>query len=82
MDAADVGDQHLFPERGEVDDVVDTRAERLDPFQLGRISHDVVGHRRGEAEQDLGVADVGIDHGVMPDHVDLQLREARKQHCL
>ena len=34
VDAADIGDQHLFAERGQVDDVVDAGAERLDPFQL------------------------------------------------
>src|SRR6185312_6587610 len=41
VNAADIGDDHFLAERGEVDDVVDARAQRLDPFQLRRVSHDM-----------------------------------------
>ncbi len=75
MNAADIGDQHLFAERGQVDDVVDTGAERLDPFQLGRIAHHMVGHGRREAQQDLGVGNKGLYQGMVADHIDGQLRE-------
>ena len=82
MNAADIGDQHLFAERGQVDDVVDAGAERLDPFELGRVAHHMVGHGRRETEQDVGVGDVGLYQGMVADHVDGQLRELFQQHGL
>ena len=82
VDAADIGDQDLFAERGQVDDVVDAGAERLDPFQLGRVAHHVVGHRRGKAQQDVGVGDIGADIVMMADHIDGQLRKPLQQHGL
>ncbi len=82
MDAANIRDQHLFPEGRQVDDVVDTGAERLDPFQLPRVAHHVVGHRRGKAQQNVDIGDVRAHIVVMTDDVDGQLREALEQHRL
>ena len=82
VDAADIGDDDLFAERGQVDDVVDAGAERLDPFQLGRVAHHVVGHGRGKAQQDVGVGNVRLYQGMVADHVDGQLRELFQQHGL
>ena len=82
VDAADIGDHHLFAERGQVDDVVDAGAERLDPLQLRRVAHDVVGHRRRKAQQNVDVGDIGADIVVMADDVDGQLRKALQQHRL
>ena len=73
MDAADIGDEHLTPERGQVDDIVDAGAERLDPFKLLGVAHHMVGHGRRKAQQDVGVGDIGADLVVMADHVDGQL---------
>ncbi|MEJ2434720.1 MAG: hypothetical protein P8Y53_16730 [Pseudolabrys sp.] len=75
MDAADIGDQHVRVERGQVDDVVDAGAERLDPFQLGGVAHHVVRHGRREAQQDVGVGDVGLDLAVVADRMDGQFGE-------
>ena len=82
MNAADIGHDDVRSERWQVDDVVDAGAERLDPFQLGCVAHHVVGHRRREAQQDVGVGDIGLYQGVMADHVDGQLRELFQQHGL
>ena len=82
MDATNVRDQHFFSERRQVDDVVDAGAECLDPLQVRRIAHHVVGHRRGKAQQNVDVGDVGAHIIVMSDDVDGQLREALKQHRL
>src|SRR4029077_12669544 len=37
VNAAHIGDQPLFAERRQVDDVVDAGAERLDPFEPGCV---------------------------------------------
>ena len=82
MDAAHVRHHHLFAERGQVDDVIDAAAERLDPFQLLGVAHHVVGHWRREAQQHLDVGDVRRDVIMVPDHVDGELRKALQQHAL
>ena len=82
MNAADVGDDDFFAERGQVDDVVDAGAEGLDPFELRRFGDDMVGHWRREAHQHFGVGDIGADVVMMADHVDGQLRKPFQEHGL
>ena len=80
MNAADIGDDDVATERGQVDDVVDAGAERLYPFQLWRVAHDMIRHRRREAQQHIGVGDIGSDIVVVADHIDGQLWKALQQH--
>src|SRR5207249_4949475 len=68
--------------RWQVDDVVNASAERLDPFQLGRVADNVVRHRWRKAQQNVDVADIGVHLVVVADHIDGQLRKAFQQHRL
>src|SRR5262249_11253156 len=82
MNAADIGHEHIFAKRRKVDDVVDPRAERLDPFQFWRVADDMIGHRWRKAEENVGVGDIGSDVIVVADHIDGQLRKPCQKHRL
>ena len=75
VDAVHVGDDHVLPQRRQVDQVVDAAAERLDPLQGGAVAHHLVGHHRREGEQRIGGRDVRCDLGAVIEDVDGQLAE-------
>ena len=51
-------------------------------FSFLALAHHLVGHGRGEAQQDVGVGDIGLDLAVVADHVDGERGEALEQHGL
>ena len=79
VDASDIGDDHFGPERRQVDQVVDAGAEPLHPFEPGRLGQHLVPEHGGEGDQDLGLADLRFDLGMVIDQVEADLRKAGLQ---
>lgn len=79
MDTAHIGDDHVFGQGRLIDEIVDTGAKRLHPFQLRRSGQHVAGQHRGESDKGICFIDVRADFGMVVNQLDRDFRKALAQ---
>jgi len=77
--SAHIGDDHVLAQGRLIDEIVDTGAKRLHPFQLRRGGQHFARQHRSESDKGIRFVDVRTDFGMMVDQLDRDFRKALAQ---